>query len=291
MKLHVPTSWIEPLQHYELHLRAAGLSEDTIGRRVGDIKQIAREVGAGGPSTITGDALVQWMGEQHWANETRRSRRASARSFWKWAIAAQVCTEDAAAAIPHISASKPNPRPAPDRIYRGALQIASPRVRLMLRLAAELGLRRAEIAVIHVGNDLGEDDEGFSLIVHGKGGKVATLPVPDDLGQQIAAGAPAHSPGEGHPRRGYLFPGGEDGHLSPRWVGRLCAEALAAAAYEGETPWTVHKLRHRFGTRALKATHDILAVQKALRHSSVATTQAYCATSLDAIRAAVNAAA
>ncbi|MEV6449612.1 tyrosine-type recombinase/integrase [Amycolatopsis sp. NPDC051716] len=274
-----------------MNLRAAGLSETTIQRRTSDMEQIAREVGPGGPDTITGEKLVQWMGDQVWAIETRRGRRNSARSFWKWAVAAGVVTENAAEALPKIAAAKPSPRPAPDRIYRGALQVASPRVRLMLRLAAEIGLRRAEIAVVHVGNDLIEGDEGYSLVVHGKGNKKATMPVPDDLGNLIAAGAPAHSPGEGHPRRGYLFPGAEDGHLSPRWVGRLCAEALAAAAYEGEAPWTVHKLRHRFGTRALKATRDILAVRDAMRHSSVATTQAYCAVEQDAVRAAVNAAA
>ncbi|WP_245720865.1 tyrosine-type recombinase/integrase [Nocardia pseudovaccinii] len=267
------------------------MSENTIERRVGDMEQIAREVGPDGPITITGDALVHWMGNQVWATETRRGRRNSARSFWRWALAAGVCTEDASAALPKIAAAKPRPRPAPDRIYRGALQSATKRVRLMLRLAAELGLRRAEIAVIHVGNDLLEDDEGFSLVVHGKGGKVATMPVPDDLGREIAAGAPGHSPGEGNPRHSWLFPGAEDGHLSPRWVGRLCSTALQASAFDGEAPWTVHKLRHRFGTRALKATHDILAVRDAMRHSSVATTQVYCAVERDAVREAVNAAA
>ncbi|MBF6213801.1 site-specific integrase [Nocardia puris] len=292
MRLPVPSSWIAPLTQYELHLRAAGCSEATIARRVGDLEQIAREVGPDGPATITGDALVSWAGEKAWATETRRSRRASARLFWKWGIATGVVTEDAAAKLPHISAARPKPRPVPDRIYRPAVAAAVPRVALMLRLAGELGLRRAEIARIHVGRDLVEDDEGYSLIVHGKGGKVAPVPVPDDLGRRIAQGAQGHSPLDPDATRtGWLFPGRIDGHLSPRRVGELCGEALQAYQDEGEEPFTVHKCRHRFGTRALRATRDILAVRDALRHTSVATTQVYCAVERDAVRAAVNAAA
>ncbi|MEV6258105.1 site-specific integrase [Nocardia sp. NPDC051911] len=290
MKLQVPSSWVEPLAHYELHLRAAGQSENTIERRIGDIEQIARAIGRDGPQSVTGGSLVSWFGDQFWANETRRSRRGSARSFWRWAVTNGVTEENAAEALPLVPAGKPRPRPAPDRIYRPALKASSKRIRLMLRLAGELGLRRAEIAGIHVGRDLIVDDDGYSLVVHGKGGKVATIPVPDGLGQEISSGAPGHSPGEGHPRHGWLFPGRIQGHLSPPRVGELCAEALQAQQLDGEDPWTVHKLRHRFGTRALRVTKDILAVRDAMRHSSVATTQIYCAVERDAVRAAVNAA-
>ena len=48
----------------------------------------------------------------------------------------------------------------PDTVYEAALEHASPRVVLMLRLAAEAGLRRAEIAAIHAG-DLTHDGDGY----------------------------------------------------------------------------------------------------------------------------------
>lgn len=291
MKLQCPPKWLEPLRLYELHLRAAGRTELTIDRRVGDLEQIARDVGPQGPDTITGEALVAWAGDRDWAIETRRSRRAGARGFWRWAIANGYAVEDAAAALPTVSAATPRPRPVPDRIYRPALAAARPRVRLMLRLGAELGMRRAEIAKVHVGRDLYEDDEGWSLIVHGKGGKDRTVPVADDLARAIIAGAPAHSPGFGHPRNGWLFPGRIDGHLSPRRVGELCGALLQEQQDECEDNWTTHKLRHRFGTRALKNTRNIRAVQVALGHVSVATTQIYCAIESREVREAVYAAA
>jgi hypothetical protein len=48
----------------------------------------------------------------------------------------------------------------PDTAYAAALEHAPPRVVLMLRLAAEAGLRRAEIAAIHA-DDLTHDGDGY----------------------------------------------------------------------------------------------------------------------------------
>lgn len=291
MKLARPASWVEPLDLYAAYLRSGGQAETTIYKRLSDLEQIAREVSPEGPEHVTGRSLVQWAADKEWLRETRRGRRASARSFWRWAVANEIATEDAAAAWPYVEPAQPRPRPVPDRIYRPALKAARPRERLMLRLGAEMGLRRAEIAVIHVGRDLSEDDEGWWLIVHGKGNKDRTMPVPAAIAVLIRAGAPGHSPGMGYKRSGYLFPGAIDGHLSPRRIGEVVSELLQDQQDEGEIDWTTHKLRHRFGSRALKKTRNIRAVQEALGHVSVATTQIYCAIGREEVREAVDSAA
>ncbi|WP_424446435.1 tyrosine-type recombinase/integrase [Microbacterium sp. CH-015] len=69
---------------------------------------------------------------------------------------------------------------------------------------------------------------------------------------------------------GYLFPGRDNGHLSPRYVGKIIRDLLP-----GE--WTMHTLRHRFGTRAYALTSDLLLVQDLLGHSSPSTTRRYVA--------------
>src|SRR5699024_9969440 len=166
--------------------------------------------------------------------------------------------DNPAGAMPHVPAAIASPRPAPDRIYMVALTKADARGRLILRLAAECGLRRAEIAQTH-SRDVIEDLAGFSLRVHGKGGKDRIVPLPDALAAEL--------------RRlpiGWMFPGNDDGHLSPRWVGKLATELLPE-------DWTLHKLRHRFATRAYRGTRNIRAVQELLGHSSVGTTQIYTA--------------
>src|SRR5690606_22561104 len=76
-----------------------------------------------------------------------------------------------------------------------ALLAAPPRETLMLRLAAEMGLRRGEVAQVHT-DDVLDDLIGWSLVVHGKGGRDRVVPMPGTLARAI----------QDRPR-GYLFPG------------------------------------------------------------------------------------
>ena len=72
--------------------------------------------------------------------------------------------------------------------------------KLMIRLGAECGLRRGEIARVH-SDDVVADSAGRSLIVRGKGDKQRIVPLPDDLADIIMDA------------RGYLFPGRFVGHV------------------------------------------------------------------------------
>jgi integrase len=156
-----------------------------------------------------------------------------------------------------VRPAPPNPRPAPDQVYRPALAAAGRRERLILRLAADHGLRRGEIAVVH-SRDLVEDLDGWSLVVHGKGGRERLVPLLDDVAAELRS-LPD----------GYAFPGRDGGHLSPRWVGRLVTRLL-----EGD--WTTHKLRHRAATAWWEASgHDVLTVGELLGHADPKTTKLY----------------
>lgn len=83
----------------------------------------------------------------------------------------------------------------------------------------------------------------------------------------------------------YAFPGRDRGHLSPRWVGKVMTRLLA----EG---WTMHKLRHRAGTRWWEVSGgDVFAVQELLGHADPKTTKVYVKVSSDRLRTIVDAAA
>lgn len=276
-----PPAWASLLGDYLDHAAAAGYPRTTAATRAAHIRRIARAVGVS-PADVAGDTLVAFFARQpQWARETRRGYRNSCVSFFGWAHAEGRIPVNPAPALPSVKPKPPAPRPAPDRVYRESLMAASPREMVMLRLAAEAGLRRAEIAQVHT-DDLNEGFDGYVLIVRGKGDKPRTIPITDELAELVAAGAAGHTPGA--PAAGWLFPGDDAGHLSPRWVGKLCGAAMPAG-------WTLHKLRHRFATRAYRGTRNLRAVQTLLGHASVATTEIYTAVDDAEVRAAAIAAA
>lgn len=259
--------WGVVVESWAMSLRAAGRAETTIATRTDHVRRMARAVGV--PVTeVTGTMLVEWAGRQSWALETRRSVRSSVALFFRWANASGIVEADPSCALPTVAPGPAMPRPAPEAAYRSALGRADERTRLILRLAGEAGLRRGEIAVIH-SRDLVQDLLGWSLVVHGKGGKVRVVPLPVPLALELR--------GRG---TGFVFPGDMAGHLSPRWVGTLARRVLP------ET-WTVHTLRHRFATRAYALDRDLLVVQTLLGHASPVTTRRYVALDDERLRRTV----
>lgn len=268
----VPASWQGPIHVWGMSMAAAGRSVATMATRTDHLRRLARAMLVG-PWDVTSDDLVRWAGAQVWSRETRRSVYASVRGFYAHGVAAGLVSRSPAEALPRVRAGEPAPRPVPERIYSAAVGVADRRTRIILRLAAELGLRRAEIAQIHAA-DLTDDLTGRSLVVHGKGARVRAVPLGPDLARLI----------ESECDGGWLLPGRIGGHLSARRVGELATEVLP----EG---WTLHTLRHRFASVVHAATGDLIAVQRLLGHASVATTQRYVATDTDRLRRAAATAA
>lgn len=275
VKLQPPPAWAEPLAAYRRWLLASGATWQTLESRCYQIARLAREIPAAGPWTVCGEDLVTWHARHRWGREMARSNRNAARSFYGWAVKAGRISEDPSQLLPPVRLPDQSRLPASDTAYAQAVAQARPREALLLRLAAELGLRRTELATVHR-RDLSEASDGYWLSVKGKGGKLRHLPIPETLTSVLLARWDSQG-------GGYLFPGGRDGHLDPRTVGKLCSGLLPPGV-------TVHALRHRFATVAYQAGSDLFATQQLLGHSNPATTQRYVHTSAAALRAAVNAA-
>lgn len=265
--------WSDELDRWTSWLRAAGRPVTTVALRRYHLERVARELTVD-PWVLTVDQLVGWLGSHNWSPETRRSYRASLRSFYGWAQATGRRTDSPAHLLPPVQVPRGRPRPTPDDAYRIALACSDPRSRLIVQLAAACGLRRGEIARIHT-SDLETDLLGWCLRVTGKGGHVRSVPLPDALATQIAA-AP----------RGYLFPSNRstDGHLTPHHVGVIVSRLLPQG-------WACHTLRHRCATTAYAATKDLRAVQELLGHAKPETTARYTQIPQEAVRAAMNMAA
>jgi len=263
--------WLIALNHYAAWLHAGHRSPKTIGLRTVHLRAFARATGLG-PFEADLDALVAYLGSKTWSATTRHSIRSSLRSFYSWAFAAGHMPSDPTGLLPTITPTRGRPRPAPESAVQVGRGAVDPRVRLMIELGATVGMRAGEIAQVHT-DDLRQDLYGWSLVIHGKGGKIRLVPLNDRLPILL------RNMGEG-----YVFPGRIDGHLSASYVSKI----MSAALPEG---YTAHTLRHRFASVAYRAERDIRAVQELLGHASVATTQIYTEVPDDALRRAVAAAA
>ncbi|KFI84492.1 phage integrase [Bifidobacterium reuteri DSM 23975] len=256
-----PESWREPAEQWLTYLAACGRAATTIDTRRLKLAGFARWVDKP-PEQVTRTDCETWMGRDHLAAETRKGIRATLASFFEWMHDHGRIAVDPAAKLPHITGSHPRPHPCPDAGIRMAMEGMNERDRLMVRLGAELALRRSEIAQIRGTDVLADTWGGRSLIVNGKGNKQRLVPLTDDLAERIAEAGD-----------GWLFPSRNDGgksHIMPERVGKIISRRLP----EG---YSTHSLRHRAATRAYVQTRDLLAVCALLGHTSVATTQRYVA--------------
>lgn len=269
----VSGAWRGALDTWAFWLRTQGHAETTIRARVEHISTYARSCGIESPWEVTTDDLVDWIGQRDWAQETRRSRRQSFVLFYRWGVERRLVDMSPAEALPRVRAGAPNPHPLPARMFDRAVARVDDRTALMMRLGFEVGMRRGEIAQVHV-RDLIQDEGGWSLLVHGKGRKQRVVPLTDELSRAIRTACLAGG--------GWCFPGKIDGHMSPRRVGELLGEALP------ET-WTGHALRHGFATDLLHHGVDLRTIQILLGHASLATTERYTKPRDDAPREAVQA--
>ncbi len=269
----MPPAWRGGIAAWIPWLRARGLKESSIGARVEHLSTLARSIHIDDPWTVTRDDLIDWVGAQGWATESRRSRYTSISQFFDFGLERAFVDVSPANALPRVRAAIANPRPIPHDVYAPVLAHANDRLTLLLRLGFEAGLRRGEMAVVHT-RDISRDLGGWTLNVHGKGSKDRAVPLNRSLAIALREACMAGG--------GWCFPGDVDGHLSARYVGTLLTRALP-------DPWTAHTLRHAFGTELLRLGVDLRTIQCLLGHSSVATTQRYTKPTDEAPRAAVDA--
>lgn len=256
-KISAPVPWRKSIEGWTNTLKAAGLSAQTIKSRRYKMAHLAALLMPSGPEDVTTEQIVQAFARQQWKPETRKAYRNTISSFFRWLHKSGRRADDPSLDVPRVKKPHAHPRPCPDRYITAAMQKATPSEKLMVRLGAECGLRRGEIARVH-SDDVVADSAGHSLIVRGKGDKQRIVPLPDDLANTVME------------TKGYLFPGRFGGHVEESYIGdhisRLLPDGYAA-----------HTLRHRFATTAYAATHDLFVVAELLGHESVETTEHYVA--------------
>lgn len=256
-KISAPVPWRKSIEGWTDTLKAAGLSAQTIKSRRYKMAHLAALLMPSGPEDVTTEQIVQAFARQQWKPETRKAYRNTISSFFRWLHKSGRRADDPSLDVPRVKKPHAHPRPCPDRYIAAAMEKATSSEKLMIRLGAECGLRRGEIARVH-SDDVVADSAGRSLIVRGKGDKQRIVPLPDDLADIIMDA------------RGYLFPGRFVGHVEESYIGDHISHLLPDG-------YAAHTLRHRFATTAYAATHDLFVVAELLGHESVETTEHYVA--------------
>ncbi len=212
-----------------------------------------------------------WATRRDKAPGTRSNDLANLRAFYKWCRRWEHRDDDPTLRIDAPKVPRGLPRPMSRADLTRLLPTLPDDLRRAVCLGAYGGLRVSEAAAL-TWHDV--DLETRRVRVLGKGGKtrlVGMSPLlldemlPDTGGNVVTAGGDPYSASA---------------------LQRRVNRAIRAAGVD----CTYHQLRHRFGTVALAATGNLLAVSRAMGHASPATTAIYAATSdadLDVIADAV----
>lgn len=248
---------MKTLKRYEAYLRLHGHPDGTIEQYVSYPRRYLADMEVD-VSNAGIDSIGEWFGRFDWSPNTRRRAYGSLRLFFAWAKHQGLIASNPMDAMKRVRGPRGLPRPIPDAELRPALARCTFEQSLLLRLAAETGLRRGELAAVH-SHDVERHGSGFWLRVEGKGRKTRMVPISASTAAWVT-----RSPG-------WLFPSPtrKGAHVIPSVIGKRVRRAL------GNSGWTTHTLRHRFATVAYAGSNDILAVQAILGHESVATTQIY----------------
>ncbi|WP_278259508.1 hypothetical protein [Nocardioides convexus] len=220
-------AWAPALRRFQTWQRAGTYSPGTVrlyAYRLGDLADAFPT-----PASVTTEHLEAILAEhQEWAPSTKKSVRGAWSCFFSWAYRTGVVPVNPVLALPRMNVPTTLPRPAPERVVRGALDGADRRLESMLMLAAFGGLRACEIARVHR-DHLVEDLVGHSLHVLGKGRKERFVPVAGDLLERLLE------------VKGWAFPNPRTGnHITPGYV-RL--PALEGPSGEVDGPHAAAPLR------------------------------------------------
>ncbi len=292
------------LEDYEAHLTNRRYAATSIRNRVAYVRRLAADADV---LTIAAWPVEEWVYSHGWQPESLNGAITALRLFFDWMQRSGRREDNPGVDLMTVPLHRKKPRLADDAVLQAALAECSAPAELMIRLAAECGLRRHEIAKVHR-----DDIDGDRLRVVGKGGRERFVYLSDEslrvLGRMPASGwlFPARAPLAPRTHGTYaMFQAGcKNEDLCPRdESGLSCRDAQRTAqarsrhgirqlptfdhenhvsgesvghAIRKATGLNAHSLRHRAGTAVYQRSgYDLRLTQEFLGHASPAMTARY----------------
>lgn len=126
-------------------------------------------------------------------------------------------------------------------------------------------------------------EEGYIQVINGKGGKNRTVPMNQQLKEQLQTYLAEHRP---QTDSLFFFALKKTGTVSAQYVNRTLKAAYEKAGIEKHV--TSHILRHSFASYLVKKDTHVAVIQRLLGHASVKTTSVYLHVHQEDLQAAVN---
>ena len=234
------------------------MSERTVIDRVRLLNLFQRRVGVPAQAA-SWQQIAGFLGNPALSTGTTMTYQSHLRAWFTWLARSDLRLDDPMVHIDRVRAPRRLPRPVSDDQLQALLsEQMRPHVRVMVTLAAYMGLRAAEIARVH-----NRDVRGEQLHVTRKGGVETVLQI-HPIVAAAAAGIPAVGwwlPSRPPPTR----------PMNPSSVSGALGRVMRRAKIEDGGG---HRLRHWNGTTQLK-TANLRVVQENLGHASIQTTVLY----------------
>lgn len=206
----------------------------------------------------------------------RRSRLSAVRGFCRWCVSEGHMKTDPTLMVPMPKVPPLLPKRTTVDESRQLVDTVKHdrRTLLVVLLMLQEGLRRIEVSRLDI-EDI--DFAERSMIVRGKGGaggETDALPISDETWHALIA----YLADEGH-TTGPLIRNRvrKHGRMAPGSISELVRQGMVDAGVKkpGDSLRTPHSLRHACAHDILSKTDNVRAVQQALRHRSVRSTEVY----------------
>jgi site-specific recombinase XerD len=278
---------------YATHLRRRGYADQSIASHIWFGRRFLRTMWneRSGTSWLTHDDLRNYLTNQFedLSSATAKVMCSRLRGLLRFLASADLANSDLDLAIPRVRNLRHASLPSfmtPSQLDQvlaacNRSTTAGRRDYAILLLLARLGLRAGEAALIAL-DDI--DWRAGLLRVKGKGGQIASIPLPHDVGEAISDYILRGRPLSGSRTIFHRVETPYTPFRSASMVSLIAGRALRRAGITGLRSRYAHVFRHTFATIAIRSGASLTELGQVLGHKDPNTTRIYAKVDIEGLR-------